>query len=43
MHPQVIGHRSRLAMLEDLIQTILNTPDIWFATHESVAQYVLEH
>ena len=40
MHPQVIGHRSRLAMLEQLIREIRDTPDSWFATHESIARYV---
>ncbi len=37
MHPQVIGHRSRLAMLEMLVKEISNTPGVWFATHEAVA------
>jgi len=40
MHPQVIGHRSRLKMLDILIQEIKNTPEVWFATHEAVAQFV---
>ncbi|MDA0708761.1 MAG: polysaccharide deacetylase [bacterium] len=40
MHPQVIGHRSRLKMLETLVEEIRSTPGIWFATHEAVAQVV---
>ncbi len=42
MHPKIIGHRSRIIMLEKLIQHILSHKDVWFATHEAVAQYVKE-
>lgn len=38
MHPQIIGHRSRIAMLEELIRHIQGHPDVWFATHEQVAR-----
>jgi len=40
MHPKIIGHRSRLTMLEKLIQHILSLENVWFATHESIARYV---
>jgi len=40
MHPKFIGHRSRILMLEKLIQHILAKKNVWFATHESVALYV---
>jgi peptidoglycan/xylan/chitin deacetylase (PgdA/CDA1 family) len=40
MHPKYIGHRSRIAMLEKLIQHILAYKNVWFATHESIARYV---
>ncbi len=40
MHPKYIGHRSRIVMLEKLIQHILSRKDVWFATHEGVANYV---
>ena len=40
MHPQVIGHRSRLRMLETLVEEIRATPGVWFATHEAVARFV---
>jgi len=40
MHPKYIGHRSRIIMLEKLIQHILSSKDVWFATHEDIAQYV---
>lgn len=38
MHPQVIGRRSRLAMLERLIQHIKRHDGVWFATHLQIAQ-----
>jgi peptidoglycan-N-acetylglucosamine deacetylase len=40
MHPKYIGHRSRIAMLEKLIQHILAKKNVWFATHEEVARAV---
>lgn len=42
MHPQIIGHRSRIVMLEELIQHIQSNPDVWFATHEQVARAAAE-
>lgn len=41
MHPHVIGHRSRMAMLSDLLAYISAHNDVWFATHADVARYVL--
>lgn len=40
MHPHIIGHRSRIAMLERLIQYMRSKPGVWFATHEEIARYV---
>ena len=42
MHPHIIGHRSRIAILEELIQHMKSTPGVWFATHEEVARYCKE-
>lgn len=42
MHPHVIGHRSRLAVLTELVEYITGHGDVWFATHADIAQYVLE-
>lgn len=42
MHPQIIGHRSRVAMLERLIQYMQGRPGVWFATHEQVARHAKE-
>jgi peptidoglycan/xylan/chitin deacetylase (PgdA/CDA1 family) len=40
MHPHITGHRSRVAMLDKLIQHMKSKPGVWFATHEQVAKYV---
>jgi len=40
MHPKFIGHRSRMAMLEKLIQRILAKKNVWIATHEAIARFV---
>jgi hypothetical protein len=40
MHPQIVGHRSRMAMLEKLVQYMRSRPGVWFATHEQVARHV---
>jgi peptidoglycan/xylan/chitin deacetylase (PgdA/CDA1 family) len=40
MHPKYIGHRSRMMMLEKLVEHIRARKDVWFATHEAIARYV---
>ena len=40
MHPHLIGHRSRAAMLERLVQYMKRKPGVWFATHEQIANHV---
>ncbi len=40
MHPHDIGHRSRIVILEELIDYIRAKGDVWFATHRQVAEYV---
>lgn len=42
MHPQVIGHRYRMQMLDRLITYMKGKPGVWFATHEEIARYVTE-
>ena len=42
MHPHVIGHRSRIALLARHIAHIKAKGQVWFATHEQVARYCLE-
>ncbi len=40
MHPHITGHRSRVALLERLIQHMKSKPGVWFATHEDIARHV---
>jgi peptidoglycan/xylan/chitin deacetylase (PgdA/CDA1 family) len=40
MHPHIIGHRSRMTVLAELIDYIAAHDDIWFATHAQIADYV---
>lgn len=43
MHPHITGHRSRIWLLEELIQHISDHPGIWFATHAEIARYARGH
>jgi peptidoglycan-N-acetylglucosamine deacetylase len=43
MHPHVIGHRSRMVVLAELIDHIASRRGVWFATHAQVAGYALAH
>jgi peptidoglycan/xylan/chitin deacetylase (PgdA/CDA1 family) len=42
MHPHVIGHRSRIGLLDRLIEHIKSRPGVWFGTHEEVARWCAE-
>jgi len=41
MHPHVIGHRSRLIVLEQLMEHIVSSGDVWFARHDEIARHVI--
>ncbi len=41
MHPHVIGHRSRIALLDRLVAHMRAKGGVWFATHEAVARHCL--
>jgi len=43
MHPHIIGHRSRIALLAELIEHMKGAGGVWFATHDEVARYCREH
>jgi peptidoglycan-N-acetylglucosamine deacetylase len=43
MHPHIIGHRSRIAVLEELIAHVVSRQDVWLATHAEVASYARVH
>jgi peptidoglycan/xylan/chitin deacetylase (PgdA/CDA1 family) len=40
MHPHVIGHRARMAMLDRLVTYMKSKPGVWFATHEQIAAHI---
>lgn len=40
MHPHVIGYRSRIWILENLIDHMVASKAAWFATHADIAAYV---
>jgi hypothetical protein len=42
MHPGIIGHRSRLWVLDELLAEITASGPVWFATHAQVADHVRE-
>jgi peptidoglycan-N-acetylglucosamine deacetylase len=42
LHPQVIGRRSRVAMLDKLISYIKSKHNVWFATLGEIARYVTQ-
>lgn len=42
MHPHLIGHRSRLVVLAELLDHIGSRPGVWYATHRQVADACAE-
>ncbi len=38
-HPHIIGYRSRIWIIDELIKHAKSKPDVWFATHAEVAQW----
>jgi peptidoglycan/xylan/chitin deacetylase (PgdA/CDA1 family) len=43
MHPHVIGYRSRIFILEDLIRHAKSRGNVWFATHREVVEWAKAH
>jgi len=43
MHPHVIGYRSRIWILQELIAYIQGHEKVWFATHADIARYARAH
>jgi peptidoglycan-N-acetylglucosamine deacetylase len=43
MHPHVIGYRSRVWILDELIRHIRAHEHVWFATHADIARYASAH
>lgn len=42
-HPHIIGYRSRLWIIEELIRLAKAKGDVWFATHAEVVAYAKAH
>jgi hypothetical protein len=40
MHLHVTGYRSRIWILEKLLEEITKSSDVWIATHTEIATYV---
>ena len=40
MHPHIIGYRSRIWIVEEIIRHMQAQTGVWFATHRDVAQHV---
>jgi len=43
LHPHVIGYRSRIWIVEELIRHARTLGDVWFATHAQVVQWAKAH
>jgi hypothetical protein len=39
MHPHHIGHRSRIWILDEIINAAKAKAGVWFATHAEIAAY----
>lgn len=42
MHPHVIGYRSRIFILETILNRVAEQGDCWIATHEQIARYCVQ-
>jgi peptidoglycan-N-acetylglucosamine deacetylase len=43
MHPHVIGYRSRIWILEEIIRYAKSRPGVWFGTHAEVVEWAKAH
>lgn len=43
MHPHIIGHRSRIWILDELIRYIRSHSGVWFGTHADVVRHAKAH
>jgi peptidoglycan/xylan/chitin deacetylase (PgdA/CDA1 family) len=39
MHPHIVGYRSRIWILDEIIRHAKSKPDVWFATHADVVRW----
>jgi peptidoglycan-N-acetylglucosamine deacetylase len=43
MHPHIVGYRSRIWILDEIIRHARAKKDVWFATHAGVVDWVKRH
>jgi peptidoglycan/xylan/chitin deacetylase (PgdA/CDA1 family) len=43
MHPHVIGYRSRIWILEEIIRHAKAREGVWFATHAEIVDWAKQH
>jgi peptidoglycan-N-acetylglucosamine deacetylase len=43
MHPHVIGYRSRIWIVEEIIRHARAKGDVWFATHAAAVDWAMQH
>lgn len=43
LHPPMIGHRSRMQIIHELIEHMQSYDGVWFATHAEIAKYCLDN
>jgi hypothetical protein len=43
MHPHIIGYRSRIWILEEIIRHAKSRTDVWFGTHAEVVEWARRH
>jgi peptidoglycan-N-acetylglucosamine deacetylase len=43
MHPHVIGYRSRIWIIEELIRLAQAKRDVWIATHADIVRWAKAH
>ena len=43
MHPHIIGYRSRIFIVEEVIRHAQARAGVWFATHREVAEWAKAH
>jgi peptidoglycan/xylan/chitin deacetylase (PgdA/CDA1 family) len=41
LHPHIIGHRSRIIVLEQLLEHITSATGVWFGSHDEIARLVV--
>ncbi len=43
MHPHISGYRSRIWILDELIQHMRGHEGVWFAAHADIVRYAKAH